>query len=314
MIRNDNNIRGIEVPGSGGQQIKLFAYMDDITVLIRDAWSVKQIIEHTESFCRASGSNLNLKKCECRIWGKWKEEPKEKIRLTDKVKVLGITFGDVNTEKEEWKGMLNQINQKIGFWSLRHLTMEGKILLVKAIILPKLSYLATVFYPPKKILKRILRTCFVFLWNSKCEKLARKQVMKTKENGGKGFPNIEKELELKHTATVVNLAINKRGKFADMLRYLLGTELRKAKLLKITNNRPMAFNVPKHYKIIKKCLQRYELEGGDSKMWGKKRELKKYIEKKETMRKIQALTEEQIRKVWQQTSNKELTNRQKDLG
>lgn len=35
-----------------------------------------------------------------------------------------------------WHDMMGKVRKKLGFWRLRQLTFEGKILIIKAVILP----------------------------------------------------------------------------------------------------------------------------------------------------------------------------------
>uniref|UniRef100_A0A8C4TBP0 CCHC-type domain-containing protein n=1 Tax=Erpetoichthys calabaricus TaxID=27687 RepID=A0A8C4TBP0_ERPCA len=56
---------------------------------------------------------------ECVLWGKWKEKPLGRIRLSNVVKVLRIRFGDESTERMEWKETEKKINKKNGFWRER---------------------------------------------------------------------------------------------------------------------------------------------------------------------------------------------------
>ncbi len=40
--------------------------------------------------------------------------------------------------------------EEVGYWKLRNLTLEGKVLIVKAVILPVLLYTSMIFPPAKQ--------------------------------------------------------------------------------------------------------------------------------------------------------------------
>ncbi|CAJ0968071.1 unnamed protein product [Ranitomeya imitator] len=70
---------------------------------------------------------------------------------------------------------------------LRKLTMEGKVSIIKMILLPIMLHSAVVFPPSDLYIKRLTRVCFTFLWGSKMEKLKRDFMYRDCLNGEKGF-------------------------------------------------------------------------------------------------------------------------------
>lgn len=61
----------------------------------------------------------------------------------------------------------NGISRKSGILG----TMEGKVLITKAVILPLLLLIGSVFMPPRRVLLDPDRAMFYFLWGSKWERL-----------------------------------------------------------------------------------------------------------------------------------------------
>ncbi len=60
-IKIDEDIRGINIEGSGGNE-KIFQYADDTTIIVRDIESVKKVMEVVQMFCRGSGGKINEEK------------------------------------------------------------------------------------------------------------------------------------------------------------------------------------------------------------------------------------------------------------
>lgn len=69
ILRKDKNIKGMEIPGSGGQAAKCVLYMDDINILCTDLPSVRRIFEVSDWFGRASASQLNRGKTQAQFYG-----------------------------------------------------------------------------------------------------------------------------------------------------------------------------------------------------------------------------------------------------
>lgn len=64
--------------------------------------------------------------------------------------------------RASWQGALVKVKKKIDFWSLRTLSLEGKVLIVKAVVIPILLFLYYVFPAPDRVMKQIVRVCFSF--------------------------------------------------------------------------------------------------------------------------------------------------------
>lgn len=147
----------------------------------------------------ASGFGLNMDKSECKFFGEWsdKEECEWKA-CSGSIKILGIKFNSDLYGRESWDNVCEKIKKKINFWSLRTLTLEGKALIIKQVLLPIILYIYYMFSAPDRVLKKVIRVFFTFFWSSKLEKLKRKKVMKFRMKGGKGMVNIERFLVLKY--------------------------------------------------------------------------------------------------------------------
>ncbi|KAJ1169501.1 hypothetical protein NDU88_001394 [Pleurodeles waltl] len=82
------------------------------------------------------------------------------------------------------------MKQKLGLWSLRKLTIEGKSLVMRSKTLPVLQYIAQVWPVQPRSAKTITRMIFYYIWNSKMDRVKREMMFKTHHKGGKGVPDI----------------------------------------------------------------------------------------------------------------------------
>ena len=83
-----------------------------------------------------------LKNCKYKIAG---------INWTDKpIKSLGIYVGNNNeeTQKLNWENKIEKMNKLFCAWGKRNLSILGKILIIKSLILPLFTFLASVCLVP----------------------------------------------------------------------------------------------------------------------------------------------------------------------
>ena len=116
-----------------------------------------------------SGLKLNRNKTEGLWLGKLKhtKDKYENINwATDTVKCLGIYFGydklkcnKLNLEKQFLK-----VEKIIKDWTKRNLTMLGRITVVKSLIIPNITYVASVTTLDKEYLAKFKRLIFRFIW------------------------------------------------------------------------------------------------------------------------------------------------------
>ncbi|KAM4705112.1 LOW QUALITY PROTEIN: uncharacterized protein WCC33_009972 [Rhinophrynus dorsalis] len=191
-IRQNPEIRGITAPISGRQEAKCSLYMDDVTIFCADQQSVKEIIQTCEDFGKASGAKVNCGKSETMLFWEWhlSSDPFPFPIRTGLIKILGVWFGGKGMALKCWDERLAIVRQKFGLWSLRDLTIEGKILVLQNEILPVLQYMAQAWPPLATICRAITRAVFHFIWGSKMDRVKREVMYKEPYKGAKGVPDI----------------------------------------------------------------------------------------------------------------------------
>ena len=117
-------------------------------------------------------------------------------------KVLGIIFSTNLSEvlKKNYEGLDIKIKRTLSMWRRRYLTIFGKITIIKALALSKLTYfLINLPRPPDHLLEKISQECFKFIWNGNRDKIKRKVMVKKIEEGGVEMTDLkyfEKALKL----------------------------------------------------------------------------------------------------------------------
>ncbi|KAJ8000408.1 hypothetical protein DPEC_G00204510 [Dallia pectoralis] len=217
-IRTSTVIPGYQLPGAGGERLRVMAYMDDITIVGTDSRSITTATKAVDDYCAAPGA------------------------LVNRAGRGGST---------SWAETICRVQRKICEWSARSLTMTGKTLILKAIVLPILLYLGRVFPPDKAASKKIERLMFTFVWGSQMERLQRSTLYKMVENGGKGVPDILNIIRAQQLSNLVK-TFNKpdrKGSFFE--RHYATPILRTLGMGTIDHTVPYSWDPPKVYKAIR---------------------------------------------------------------
>ena len=76
------------------------------------------------------------------------------------------------------------MNNLLHLWTKRNLTILGKILIIKSLIVPIFTYVASACVVPENHRKEIDSKCFKFIWSNKPDKVKRNNVVGKLGNGG----------------------------------------------------------------------------------------------------------------------------------
>ena len=189
-LRKNRDIKGFVVKlDNKNHRIKISQLADDTTLFLSNKKEIKAAMNEIEIFGSFSGLTLNKNKTEG-IWiGKLKNS-KDKvagINWTNKpVKALGIYFGHNREECEKlnWENKIEKMNKLFHLWGKRNLTLIGKILIIKTLVLPLFTFLASACTVPEKFRKEIESKCYKYIWDGKPDKVKRNTMIKSNEEGG----------------------------------------------------------------------------------------------------------------------------------
>ncbi|XP_055770772.1 uncharacterized protein LOC129846978 [Salvelinus fontinalis] len=317
VLRRDQRISGVGIPGSGGMTAKCVFYMDDVNILCTDLLSVDRTLDRTDWYGRASGARLNRDKTEAQFFGPWADPDLTRLPLTVKttdIRVLGVKFDREGGGSGNWNGILGTVRQRLGFWGLRQLTFEGKVLIIKAVILPVLLLISSVFIPPRRSLLALERMLFYFLWGSKWERLRREVVKRPRSKGGKGLPDLYLFLGSRYTALHLTLATSPaNNKTQALARFWLGSYLRTLRLIPVDLRAPVSFLLPTHYAQLQKFLRHFKLEKEAVTVLTKHRSLLSLVQDREPVCPVRGLAIGEPTTVWRNVAHPALLNRHRDL-
>jgi hypothetical protein len=184
-IKNNPNIRGINI---NHERHKISQYADDTCLYLEDQNSLKTALQIFEKFSKCSGLKVNRDKSEA-IWigasSNFRHKPLG-LRWTTGATYLGIYISnDVNEISiKNFKDKLDSIKELLNMWTLRKLTIKGKIQVINTLIISQLLYPSTVLAMPKKYVEEYNKEIIKFIWDQKPSKVKYTSLINTIENGG----------------------------------------------------------------------------------------------------------------------------------
>ena len=145
-----------------------------------------EINEIKTFFVDCHGLKLNVTKTKCRPIGVNHNNPPVNthgIEYVKNMKILGITFDQNNNDITTLNivDKLPHIEKEIIQWKRRHLTLMGKITVIKSLLLSKLVHIFIALpNPTKNIISRVETMFFNFIWNDKKDRIKRTKLIQQK--------------------------------------------------------------------------------------------------------------------------------------
>ena len=94
--------------------------------------------------------------------------------------------GDVSEDAlQNWGKRLTGVKTKLSIWSTRRLTVSGKVMVLRADILPGLIYLSYIYQLPVRLRRELVRAVFRFLWGG--YEYVRREIWRWGREGGAAF-------------------------------------------------------------------------------------------------------------------------------
>ena len=211
-IRSNDNINGIKV-GVGTAKIAQMA--DDTTIFVRNHDSLQRIITVMNMFEQASGLRLNKGKTEA-MWLGIKGHRKKGLGLKwqeDSIYALGIYFcHDLGKSQElNLSQSMEKCKKCLDTWSRRHLSLIGRITVIKSFALPKLLYAATNVPVSEPFITSVNDYFYNFLWEGKPDKIKRKTIEMEFDRGGLKMVNFKAMMKATKCMWVKRLLENKNA-------------------------------------------------------------------------------------------------------
>lgn len=146
QLRNNTDIKGLKIRN---QEFKIQAFVDDILLILENPInSIQVTVDILEEYIEWAGMKKNKNKTQilCKNLSQSQKEEleeKSKIKVTNRIKYLGITISAsaLTLIKYNYEKCASEIRKKMEEWAEKDLSLFGKIASVKMMMLPKLLFL-----------------------------------------------------------------------------------------------------------------------------------------------------------------------------
>ena len=179
---------------------RISQFADDTTLFISySEMNLRLCMDILEEFHLISGLKINVDKTKVVKFGNNRDSsdvlcPDLNLIWTSKFTSLGINY-DVNDldniTELNIEPKLSEIDKLIRIWQNRNLTLIGKIILIKSLLISKFIHILLSLPSPKEFLFIKIEQLFEkFLWNGKPPKFKKQIIQKQVIEGGLQYPNI----------------------------------------------------------------------------------------------------------------------------
>ena len=172
-IRCNPSISGLRLPGCDPLS-HISQYADDTSLILSSDDAIKASFETYALFEKASGSKLNLSKSKGLWLGGWSGR-------SDPPVALDWTSSKL---KDNWRPRLDAVDRVLKSWRSRCLSFRGKALVINALALSRVWYVASLVHMPAWVLKELSFLAFSFFWSGKRELVSRSAVVQSSLFGG----------------------------------------------------------------------------------------------------------------------------------
>ena len=186
-IRSNPRIKGLSLPGHSRAVSPISQYADDTSLIVVTDDSIVACFETYDLYERGSGSKLNLSKSKGLWLGPWRDRLDSPVSLdwtSVKIKVLGVFIGPGNLEEANWRPRIQAVENVLCSWRQRILSFKGRALVINALTLSRVWYVASLIYMPPWVLSELSKLVFDFFWKGKRDLVSRSSVVQHSLVGG----------------------------------------------------------------------------------------------------------------------------------
>ena len=256
-IRKNKDIQGIVVDGI---EIKLELFADDLTVFLRNDWSLRHLLALISKFGICSGLVINFDKTEMFILGNSVMAPAQdqsimNINVKRAVKILGVyfTYDSRLRHKLNFKEIIDAVKTKLQLWKWRNLTIIGRIQIVKTFVIPPIMYRAGSICIDKEVVTEANRIIFDFIWKGK-DKVKRASLVGDIKDGGLKAPHLESIIKTHRIMLCQRLADEEPCNWKTILFHYLKQVGGKFILCCNFDIKKLPINLPMYYRECFECF------------------------------------------------------------
>ena len=192
-VRSNPGISGLCLPGSVPLS-PISQYADDTSPILTSDDAILAVFETYALFEKASGAKLNQSKSKGLWLGGWRGHSDPPVALdwsSTKLKILEVFLGLGNLDEDNWHPRIDAVDCVLKSWHSRVLSFRGKSLVINALALSRVWYVASLIHMPAWVLYELSSLAFSFFWSGKWELVSHTSVAQCPLFGGFSVVDIE---------------------------------------------------------------------------------------------------------------------------
>ena len=134
--------------------------------------------------------------------------------------MLGVFVGHGNLEEANWRPRIDAVERCLNSWRSRSLSFSGKALIINALALSRIWYVASLIFMPLWVCRELNKIVFNFFWSGKRDLVARNVVIQPPDLGGFSVVSIQFKVYSLLTQWVKRLLVSPNG-WVFLLKYWL---------------------------------------------------------------------------------------------
>ena len=221
------------------------------------------VFETYDLYEKGLGSKLNLSKSKGLWLGPWNGRSNSPVAIdwsSVKIKVLGVFLGPLSLEEENWRPRLSAVENVLLSWRQRALSLKGKALVINALALSRIWYVASLIHLPPWVLQELNFFIFNLFWKGKPDLVSRAVVVQPNCCGGFSVVDVK----LKVSALLlqwIRRFVNSPNSWVSLLVYWFNLRLGLSPSQVFANPPEFDVNLPAFYTSL---LRAWRLAAGSA--------------------------------------------------
>ena len=197
LVRRHKQIKGLVYPNLT-DPLKVSMFADDTFFIIKDQKDLDSVLQSVATYEKATGALANKSKTEILPIGPNTHSTTNKLRTDitilshdSEVRLLGATISNNNTSQNVWSKVNQRIIASLKQWSNINLSVRGRILIAKTVILPVIQFQCKFHTIPTKIETQFQRLIWNFIKRNDSRLVSLETAQLPHILGGLDAPNIK---------------------------------------------------------------------------------------------------------------------------
>ena len=169
VIRNTKRLKGIPIEKTyRAKHLKIKMFADDTQVFLGIKDKASTFFEISSEFRYLSGTKYNVSKSIALLVGGAEPDPSSPVPYSEgQERVLGAFVNDGSRARAQWGAVLWKMRQITAYWSQKSLSIRGRCLIAKALLLSRTLYLVGSSDIPPYYVEKIDSILRTFVWGNK---------------------------------------------------------------------------------------------------------------------------------------------------